>query len=105
MIYSNIIRNILINNSKSMTLESVNTHSVALMPLIKDVLFESNLTLNNIDLFACDKGPRFFYLLSEIYSLTIVKVGLEISFSIPKKERIPSVNLVFPEPKSPNFSY
>lgn len=43
------------------TLEAVNTHSVALMPLIKDVLSETNLTLNDIDLFACDKGPRFFY--------------------------------------------
>lgn len=43
------------------TLEAVNTHSVALMPLIKDVLSEANLTLNDIDLFACDKGPRFFY--------------------------------------------
>ena len=43
------------------TLAAVNTHSVALMPLIKDVLFETNLTLNDIDLFACDKGPRFFY--------------------------------------------
>ena len=41
------------------TLAAVNTHSVALMPLIKDVLFETNLTLNDIDLFACDKGPRF----------------------------------------------
>lgn len=43
------------------TLEAVNTHSVALMPLIKDVLSEANLTLNDIDLFSCDKGPRFFY--------------------------------------------
>ena len=43
------------------TLAAVNTHSVALMPLIKDVLFETNLTLNDLDLFACDKGPRFFY--------------------------------------------
>ena len=43
------------------TLEAVNTHSVALMPLIKDMLSEANLTLNDIDLFACDKGPRFFY--------------------------------------------
>ncbi|MCI8832850.1 MAG: hypothetical protein HFJ19_01400 [Clostridia bacterium] len=43
------------------TLEAVNTHSVALMPLITNILFEANLTLNDIDLFACDKGPRFFY--------------------------------------------
>lgn len=43
------------------TLESVNTHSVSLMPLIKEVLSECNLSINDIDLFACDKGPRFFY--------------------------------------------
>ncbi len=42
------------------TLESVNTHSVALMPLIKNVLSETNLTINDIDLFACDKGPGSF---------------------------------------------
>ena len=35
------------------------------------------------------------------YSFTIVNVGLEISFSNPKCLRIPSVNFVFPEPKSP----
>lgn len=43
------------------TLEAVNTHSVALMPLIQEVLSETNLTISDIDLFACDKGPRFLY--------------------------------------------
>lgn len=42
------------------TLEAVNTHSVSLMPLIKEVLSEGNLSLNDIDLFACDKGPGSF---------------------------------------------
>lgn len=42
------------------TLDSVNTHSVALMPLIKEVLTECNLTINDIDLFACDNGPGSF---------------------------------------------
>ena len=36
-----------------------------------------------------------------LYSFTIVKVGLEISFSRPKKDKKPSVNFVFPEPNSP----
>ena len=35
------------------------------------------------------------------YSLTIVKVGLDISFSRFQKERKPSVNFVLPDPKSP----
>lgn len=42
------------------TLDAVNTHSVALMPLIKEVLSKCNLTINDIDLFACDKGPGSF---------------------------------------------
>ncbi len=42
------------------TLEAVNTHSVALMPLIKEVLEKANMTLDNIDLFACDNGPGSF---------------------------------------------
>ena len=36
-----------------------------------------------------------------LYSLTIVKVGLEISFSSPKYSRKPWVNFVFPDPSSP----
>lgn len=53
---------ILENNDiiKEKTLEAVNTHSVALMPLIQDILKECNLSLNDIDLFACDKGPGSF---------------------------------------------
>ena len=42
------------------TLESVNTHSVSLMPLIDEVLSKSSLTLDDINLFACDKGPGSF---------------------------------------------
>lgn len=48
------------NVIKEKTLESVNTHSVALMPLVQNILNECNLTLNDIDLFACDKGPGSF---------------------------------------------
>lgn len=42
------------------TLNSVNTHSVELMPLINEVLLECNLTIQDIDLFACDNGPGSF---------------------------------------------
>lgn len=48
------------NVIKEKTLNAVNTHSVALMPLIQDILKECNLTINDIDLFACDKGPGSF---------------------------------------------
>ena len=42
------------------TLNSVNTHSVELMPLIDSILIDADLTLNDIDLFACDNGPGSF---------------------------------------------
>lgn len=48
------------NVIKEKTLEAVNTHSVALMPLVQEILNECNLTINDIDLFACDKGPGSF---------------------------------------------
>lgn len=50
-------KNIVINEK---TLNSVNTHSVELMPLIDNILDECNLNLNDIDLFACDIGPGSF---------------------------------------------
>lgn len=42
------------------TLNSVNTHSVELMPLIDNLLKENNINLDDIDLFACDIGPGSF---------------------------------------------
>ena len=40
--------------------EDENTHSVKLMPLVDKLLKETNIKLNEIDLFACDKGPGSF---------------------------------------------
>lgn len=40
---------------------SVKNHSEALMPLIDKLLKDTNCTLDDVDLFACDNGPRFFY--------------------------------------------
>ncbi len=40
---------------------SVKNHSEALMPLIDKLLKQTNLTIDDIDLFSCDNGPRFFY--------------------------------------------
>lgn len=36
------------------------THSETLMPIIKNTLTELNITLNDIDLIVCDKGPGSF---------------------------------------------
>ena len=42
-----------INNNK--------THSETLMPLIAEIFSKTNLNLSDINLVACDIGPRFFY--------------------------------------------
>ena len=49
----NCILELNINNNK--------THSETLMPLVSRLLLETNLSISNIDLIACDIGPRFFY--------------------------------------------
>lgn len=54
---------ILENNNLILELkeDAVKNHSESLMPLIDKVLKTTNLSLDNIDLFACDNGPRLFY--------------------------------------------
>ncbi len=45
---------------KEISNNDTNTHSVKLMPQIEQIFKETNLTLNDIDLLACDKGPGSF---------------------------------------------
>ena len=45
---------------KEEILEDENTHSVKLMPLIDKLLSETNNKLEDVDLFAVDKGPGSF---------------------------------------------
>lgn len=40
---------------------SPKTHSQTLMPLIDKLLKNTSTSLEDISLFACDNGPRFFY--------------------------------------------
>ncbi len=42
-----------INNTK--------THSETLIPLVEKLLSETNLKISDINLIACDVGPRLFY--------------------------------------------
>ena len=42
------------------TIEDEYTHSVKLMPLIDNVLKKEKISIKDIDLFACDKGPGSF---------------------------------------------
>lgn len=43
-----------------LSIDDINTHSTKLMPLIDTLLKNSNLTINDIDLFACGIGPGSF---------------------------------------------
>ena len=45
---------------KELHLENGNTHSQNLMPLIEQILNDTNLSLKDIDLYSCDKGPGSF---------------------------------------------
>lgn len=49
----NVIKEINVNNNK--------THSETLVPLIDKLLKETNTNLKDINLLACDIGPRVFY--------------------------------------------
>ncbi len=54
---------ILENNSciKELHTSDNKTHSINLMPLVSQILEETNLELSDINLIACDIGPRFIY--------------------------------------------
>lgn len=45
---------------KELQIDDANTHSVKLMPLIRDLFLQTNLSVHDIDLFVCDKGPGSF---------------------------------------------
>ena len=48
------------NCLKELIVNDARNHSEKIMPLIGQVLFETNLTLDNIDLIVCDRGPGSF---------------------------------------------
>ncbi|MCL2354568.1 MAG: hypothetical protein FWC68_01505 [Oscillospiraceae bacterium] len=46
---------------KELNIDSNCSHSENLMPLIKELLDSCSVKLSNIDLIACDNGPRLIY--------------------------------------------
>ena len=48
------------NLIKEEIIEDENTHSIKLMPLVDKLLKETNTSIKDIDLFACDIGPGSF---------------------------------------------
>ena len=59
-----------------------NTHSVKLMPQIEQILKETNLSLSDIDLLACDKGPGSF---------TGIRIGISTVKAFNDVTNIPSI--------------
>lgn len=60
------------------------THSEKLMPMIKQLLEETNLTLKDIDLLVCDKGPGSF---------TGIRIGVATIKAFADSLSIPSVGI------------
>lgn len=50
-----------VNCIKELNIQIPKTHSETLVPLIDKLLKDTNLKLSDINLIACDIGPRFFY--------------------------------------------
>lgn len=46
---------------KELVIDDNKTHSQNLMPLIQNLFVKSDIGLPQVDLIACNKGPRFFY--------------------------------------------
>ena len=46
---------------KTLDCDTGKTHSENLMTMIQNILEKTKLSLKDIDLLVCDKGPRFFY--------------------------------------------
>ncbi len=72
----NLIKKIELNNGL--------THSESLMPVIKQILEETNLTLSQMDLFVCDIGPGSF---------TGIRIGLATVKAFSDSLQIPSVGI------------
>ena len=46
---------------KELNIIDEKTHSENLLPLIDKLLKETNVDISDIELIACENGPRFFY--------------------------------------------
>jgi len=72
----NCIREIIINDARN--------HSEKIMPVIEQVLQETNLTLNDINLIVCDKGPGSF---------TGIRIGVGTVLAFQDSLNIPCVGI------------
>lgn len=49
------------NPIKELNIDNLKTHSENLVPLIDEVFKSTNKSISELDLIACDVGPRFIY--------------------------------------------
>ena len=69
---------------KEIIVDDARNHSEKIMPVIEQALLESNLTLQNIDLIVCDKGPGSF---------TGIRIGVGTVLAFKDSLNIPSVGI------------
>lgn len=69
---------------KKIELDSGLTHSENLMPMIKQILEETNLHLSDINLFVCDKGPGSF---------TGIRIGVATVKAFSDSLNIPTIGI------------
>jgi len=84
----NCIKEIIVNDARN--------HSEKIMPVIEQALFETNLTLKDIDLFVCDKGPGSF---------TGIRIGVGTVLAFQDSLNIPCVGISSLEALSYNVKY
>lgn len=72
------------NVIKEISNEDGNTHSVKLMPQIEQIFSQTNLTLNDIDLLVCDKGPGSF---------TGIRIGISTIKAFHDVTNTPSIGI------------
>lgn len=70
------IKEIIVNDARN--------HSEKIMPVIEQALLESNLTLQNIDLIVCDKGPGSF---------TGIRIGVGTVLAFKDSLNIPCIGI------------
>lgn len=73
-----------INCLKELIVNDARNHSEKIMPLIEQVLLESNLSLNQIDLVVCDIGPGSF---------TGIRIGVGTVLAFKDSLNIPCVGV------------
>ena len=69
---------------KEIIVDDARNHSEKIMPVIEQALLESNLTLQNIDLIVCDKGPGSF---------TGIRIGIATMKAFADVKNIPTVGV------------